>query len=137
MKVGIEERPGGTGCQQAPENWGRGRSRASPCAPQKEQPSQGLDLGLPGSTPVRQYVIVLGHLGLDPWEMNPGAVTMVNHSCLKSELSSTPRAPLTSFAASGKSLQASEHPLLILHMGLEKSAALDFPMVQWIKNPLT
>ena len=36
-------------------------------APQKEQPSQGLDLGLPGSTPVRQYVtVVLGHLGFGP-----------------------------------------------------------------------
>ena len=40
-----------------------GERQADPLTPlRKNQPYQGPDLGLLGSTPVRQYVCVLGHL---------------------------------------------------------------------------
>ena len=49
----IASKPPGTG----------GEAGADPLTPlRKNQPYQGPDLGLLGSTPVRQYVCVLGHL---------------------------------------------------------------------------
>ena len=87
---------------------------------------------------MRQYMSVLGHLAF-------GALGDESRRCdngqslvleVRAELHSQGH-HLTSFAASGKSLQASEHPLLILHVGLEKSTALDFPRGSVDKNPPT